>query len=85
MKEVETLRKMSRSLRHLPRLLETFDRLRFRLMWLLREEETVPYRLIPGLTPRKVVLTEDVLSAVERRIIHRNQSTEKVSTADSEL
>jgi hypothetical protein len=75
--EIVELKEIATTLADLPQLLTKFDRLRFRLMWLMRMEEVIPHRLIPVLDPRKVRLAEDVIAAVERKILRRTQSSMK--------
>jgi len=85
LKELEELRRIARSLQKLPKLLEKFHRLKFRLTWLMREQESVPRWLIPSFEPRKINVVTDVLSALEHRIADRgNHSSGKSNSVSAE-
>jgi hypothetical protein len=70
LEQVRELRKMAKSLKRLPQLLEKYSRMRFRLIWLLRTEG-VPRWMIPVITPRRINITTDILSIMEKKISDR--------------
>jgi hypothetical protein len=82
-RELRELKKILDAIRNLPQLLTQYDRLKFRLQWMLRDEG-IPKWMIPSLTARKVSLAEDVLLAVERKIRHRNHSSGKSNSVSAD-